>query len=415
MSARKRSQVTRNGHTLTVFPYGKRWRFGWRENESSPWRYVTRATKALAEAAAFEKIGELDSGGLIWSALDGETRRFHEAIHRLATPADYPAVLSFLESRRKSSEIVESVARFMDHKVSQKDGETRHLGNVRRDLEAMAKHFAGRVVVDISDADLKAWWESRTVGRSGKTRNEARGNLVAFWNWCVWDGIHPKEVTAAEKLPRVELGICERRVLTPAELLAVAGAVREEWRPWLVLGAFCGLRPEEIAPVLGRLKTRKNKRGLRCEEIDFKWKVIRLPAEVSKVGAPRLVPLCEAALAWLAWAGMEDGQTGPVCLTNPTEEGETARLGKVVFKTGWPQDALRHSYGSFRNAILRNLPQVAEEMGTSETMLRRHYHNPKTLEEGEEWFALRPEMVRFGPISATLASDAENPARAAGL
>lgn len=399
MSAKKRSVIRRANSHLTVYPYGEAWRFCWRENEGTPWRYVTRSTKKAAEEAAWEKLGEIDAGGLVWSGLDGETRRFLGEVHRLATPADFEAVKGFLTARRKSSEIVASVARFMEHKVSQKDGETRHLGNVRRDLEAMAKAFAGRVLVDISDSDLKAWWESRTTGRSGKTRNEARGNLVAFWNWAVRDGIHPKEVTAAEKLPRVELGICERRVLTPAELLAVAGAVREEWRVWVVLGAFCGLRPEEIAPTGRKIKSRRNKRGLRCEEIDFEWKVIRVPAEVSKVGAPRIVPLCAAALEWLEWAGLEAGQTGPVCLRNPSEEDETARLGKEVFKTGWPQDALRHSYGSFRNAILRNLPQVAEEMGTSETMLRRHYHNPRTLEEGTEWFGLRPVMIRFDPMA----------------
>jgi predicted urease superfamily metal-dependent hydrolase len=68
------------------------------------------------------------------------------------------------------------------------------------------------------------------------------------------------------------------------------------------------------------------------------------------------------------------------------------RLGREVFKTGWPQDALRHSYGSYRNAMIRALPQVAEEMGTSENMLKKHYHNPKTKEEGEAWFGLRPSV-----------------------
>jgi hypothetical protein len=105
---------------------------------------------------------------------------------------------------------------------------------------------------------------------------------------------------------------------------------------------------------------------------------------------------------------------GAVCGVNPTEAGETLRLGKVVFKDGWPQDALRHSYGSMRNAVLRNLPQVAEEMGTSETMLRRHYHNPRTSEEGAEWFGLRPGMIRFDPISRGLDSGAQGVARAAG-
>lgn len=414
MSAKKRSVVRRGNSHLTVYPYGNRWRFCWRENESAPWRYVTRLTKKAAEEAAWEKLGEIDAGGLVWSGLDGETRRYLEAVNRLSTAADRPAVLAFLASRKKSAEIVASVERFMEWKVAGAGEETRHLGNVRRDLEAMAKAFAGRSILDISPDDLRGWWSGRVEGRADKTRNEVRGNLVAFWNWAVWDGIHPKEVTPAEKLPRIELGLCERRVLTPDEVLAVLREVAPEWRAWVVLGAFCGLRPEEIAPPRKKGASKKGKRGIRCEEIDWQFKTIRLPAEVSKVAAPRHVPLCEAALAWLEWAGIRPGMTGAVCLRNPSEEDETARLGRVVFKTGWPQDALRHSYGSFRNAVLRNLPQVAEEMGTSETMLRRHYHNPRTSEEGAEWFALRPDNIRFDPMGRDSRKDPQEVRHAAG-
>ena len=45
--------------------------------------------------------------------------------------------------------------------------------------------------------------------------------------------------------------------------------------------------------------------------------------------------------------------------------------------------------------MIRALPQVAEEMGTSETMLKQHYHNPKTKEEGEAWFGmLTTDLIR---------------------
>jgi len=182
----------------------------------------------------------------------------------------------------------------------------------------------------------------------------------------------------------------ERRVLTAPELLAVAGEVRPKWRAWVALGAFCGLRPEEIAPSNAK---RKEKRGLRCEDIDWEFSVVRVAAEVSKVNRPRHVPLCDAAKAWLSWAKIEPGMTGPVCLRNPSQAKELERVAAVVWPgEGWPQDALRHSFGSYRNGILRNLGQVAEEMGTSETMLHRHYHNPRTKEEAAEWFAAVPPV-----------------------
>lgn len=254
--------------------------------------------------------------------------------------------------------------------------------------------------------------------RWAERQNEKRGqgNLVAFWGWCVREGLHPKEVAPADKLPKKSLGQGERRVLEVADLELLLAHIVPEFRAWAVLGAFCGLRPEEIVPKRGK-GAKKGKRGIRCEEIDFRFKAIHLPAKASKVGTPRKVPLCDAALEWLAWSGTKEGQTGPVCLSNPGEAGETKRLGGLIFGGKWPQDALRHSYDSCRNALIRNLPQVAEEMGTSETMLRRHYHNPRTKEEGESWFSLRPDVPKSSDFSRVTREEIrknEKP-RAAGM
>ncbi len=217
----------------------------------------------------------------------------------------------------------------------------------------------------------------------------------ASQNKGFWATLHPQAVTPADRLPRAEPGKHKRRVLAPEEFKALAAAILPHYRSGIVLQAFCGFRPEEVAPLKRKGMSKKSKRGIRREEIDWHLNVIRVPGEVTKTGFPRNVLLLPAAREWLEWAGVRPGQTGPVCDDNPVEAGETARLGREVFKTGWPQDALRHSYGSYRNAMIRALPQVAEEMGTSETMLKQHYHNPKTKEEGEAWFGmLTTDLIR---------------------
>jgi integrase len=386
---RKSFKVSKGNTHVTVYPYRGGWRFAWRARESEPWKYITRPKKAEATAAAENKLDEIETGGVIWSALPAARRRFLEAIHRDTRQEDEASVLVFIAARQKSTEVVDSVARFLAWKVAKKGEETRNLGNVRRNLEPMALHFAGRTVTDITADDLAEWWKSRCGHLKSKTRNEIRGSLVSFWNWCTLAGLFPKEVTApADLLPRADVGKHDRRVLTPAEFKAVASAILPQFRASIVLQAFCGFRPEEVAPPKRKGMSKKSKRGIRREEIDWQANIIRVPEEVTKTGFPRNVPLLPAAREWLEWAGVRPGQTGPVCDNNPVEAGETARLGREVFKTGWPQDALRHSYGSYRNAMIRALPQVAEEMGTSEAMLRKHYHNPKTREEGEAWFGL---------------------------
>lgn len=144
--------------------------------------------------------------------------------------------------------------------------------------------------------------------------------------------------------------------------------------------------------------------------------MIRVPEEVSKVDTPRNIPFPEHAEEWLAWAGFKAGMTGAGCDRNMTDGGETGRLGPIVFgDEGWPQDALRHTYGSCRNAMICNLPQVAEEMGTSVDRMNKNYHNPSTLEEAQAWFGLRPSMIRFDPMESGSPTNLEECRRAVGL
>ncbi|MFN4805233.1 MAG: tyrosine-type recombinase/integrase [Akkermansiaceae bacterium] len=283
---------------------------------------------------------------------------------------------------------------------------TPNLKNVKRHLEVMAKKFAGMTVIDITSDQLTVWWRKEWGDCKPKTRNDARASFVAFWNWCILETIYPKEVTPAERIPLLALAEHERRVITPDEFMALAAEIQPQYRSTIVLLAFCAFRPEEVCPPTKKGAKKKNKRGIRREEIDWEDNCIRIPSAVAKTGNPRVVPLLPTARVWLEWAGLHPGQRGPVCEENLAEVGETKRLGEVVFKTGWPKDALRHSYGSYRNAIVRSLDQVAEEMGSSEAMLRKHYHNPRSRSEGEAWFDLRPPQEDgLTPATAVLSAE----------
>lgn len=388
-----RRRVSFGNDHITVYPWkhpatgAARWRFAYRRDGA--WKYKTYKTRVAAESAAYNILREIPAG-LAWSALDTPARKFLEEVHRRTPEADRSAVLAFLRSRDTSAEIGAAVERFAAHKRSEAGETTPHLRQVGKILGHLAGHFAGTRVSEIHAPELAAWWQARGSGLAPKTRRDIRAHLVTFWRWCLRQGLAGSDpVTAAERLPGVKVSGGGKRVLSADELRAVLDGIAREYRAWVVLGAFAGLRPEEIAPARAK---KLAKRGLRCEEIDWMFGVIRIPAEVSKVHRARIVPMCDALKAGLAWAGIEPGMTGRVCVRNPAPPGELARLGKLLFGGEWPQDALRHSYGSYRNAILRNLGQVAEEMGNSIPMLERHYHNPQPEQAGTEWFALRPNI-----------------------
>jgi integrase len=382
--------------TATVYrwthqPSGRKaWRFAWRDS-SGAWRYTTRATQADAEQAAREKLTAIQSAGLDWSQLTPDRRAFLTAVHSAVATEDQPAILASLQARTTSVDIAAAVARFLSFKITAKGRESHHLEQMRRDLDAMATHFAGHRVGDIHLGPLADWWMLRT-GPAGRARQKGiRGTLVGFWNWCQREGFAGNDaITVPKRLPSITVGGGGLYVFSPEELVTILHHVRREWLPWILFGAFAGMRPEEVAP-----KKSTGKAGLRWDHIDWEFKVIRLPAEVSKTKRARIIPLHPVLLQWFAHLGASATWTGAVVLEDPTAARESKRLGAILDQqfhrtTGWPADALRHSYASYRNAVIRNLPQVAEEMGTSEKMLHGHYHHPKTTPEGVAWFAIDP-------------------------
>lgn len=410
MSTRRQIRVVRGNSHLAVYAWthpatgAKRWRLPFKEN--GKWKYRAFKTKADAEAAAGRILDESAGAGLVWSALDNESRRFLEEIHHRTPPEDRAAVLAFLRSTKTSAEISSAVTKFISHKQAEAGENSPHLHQVASTLGKLAAAFSGRRVAEIHAPELQAWWDGRCAGLAPKTKLDQRGTLVTFWRWCLRQGMAGSDpITAAERLPSVRATPGTKRVLTPAELCSILNNVREEWRGWVLLGAFAGLRPEEIAPAL---RKKAAKRGLRCEELDWKFGVIRLPAVVSKINRPRIIPMSDALRDALPWAGIEDGMTGPVCLRNPSQAFELARLGKQLFAGHWPQDSLRHSYGSYRNAVVRSLDKVAEEMGTSVQMLHRHYHNPQAEEQGQAWF-----VIRYDPMKSMFVTCSAAPSRTA--
>lgn len=397
----KRSQRVIAGNSrITVYPWThpttgrQRWRFSVPDGEKT--RYRTFKTKADAVASAERTMRQAAEGSLAWDSLDQASQRFLADVHKATAAADRPAVLGFLKSRDSSTEVKTAVAAFVAFKVSEAGEKTPHLSMVSSFLTGFAEDFAGQRVSEIHTPELAAWLATHSKDRSSKTRRDYRANLISFWRWCLRQGFAGSDpITAPERLPSVHVESGDKRVLTSAELCQLLNAISPEWRAWAVLGAFGGLRPEEIAP--SHIK-KAAKRGLHCDEIDWDFGVIRIPACVSKVNRPRIVPLNDALRAGLEWAEIKPGMIGPTTMRNPAKPGELARLGRELFAGAWPQDALRHSYGSYRNAILRSLEKVAEEMGNSVAMLHRHYHNPQPEKMGQEFFALRPNCSDVDPL-----------------
>jgi hypothetical protein len=62
-------------------------------------------------------------------------------------------------------------------------------------------------------------------------------------------------------------------------------------------------------------------------------------------------------------------------------------------KIKWKQNALRHSFISYRLAELQDVNRVALEAGNSPQMIFRHYRELATPEQAKTWFAIAPDTT----------------------
>ncbi len=58
----------------------------------------------------------------------------------------------------------------------------------------------------------------------------------------------------------------------------------------------------------------------------------------------------------------------------------------------WPNNALRHSYATYRLALTADAARVALEMGNSPQKLIRHYRELAGEKEAAAWFAISPAV-----------------------
>jgi integrase len=177
-----------------------------------------------------------------------------------------------------------------------------------------------------------------------------------------------------------DLGLCYKKprikrarppILMEQEFASLLDRARKQRRfdilSWLVLGGLVGLRPYE---------------ALRFEwtGIHFQTCEVRLEPEWTKTHRARVIPLQPNALEWLRLlAAHTTDKTGRVMPSASTWNNRWRRWRQEAdtpLPLPWwvgKDDVLRHSFGTYRAAIVRNSQNLAEEMGNSTTIVRTYY------------------------------------------
>ena len=82
---------------------------------------------------------------------------------------------------------------------------------------------------------------------------------------------------------------------------------------------------------------------------------------------------------------------GLICPKGARLNNETLRLGRQeVTGIKWRRNCLRHSFGSYWNAIHKDLSRLTAYMGNSIEVNRRNYQNPRSRTTALDWFSIKP-------------------------
>lgn len=231
---------------------------------------------------------------------------------------------------------------------------------------------------ELTREDVEKWLNAKNVG--GNRWNGILGSIVAVIRHARKSGLISTELHPVETIFKRSFDT-QVEIYSAEEVKVLISAATDAILPRIILGAFCGLRPQEICP-----NPEFGKRGLAWENIIWERGVVEVPAVVSKVRRKRFAPLTDAAKAFLLPLRKT---SGPISALSRAEFS----LGAWAKKAGakWKQDALRHSFASYRLALIPDIAALALELGNTPAIIHDHYLNLQHPEPAAEWFAIRPK------------------------
>lgn len=384
---------TRRGEKLF-----KSWEFRWRPFQNGRVERVKRSNRAALIAEAKARLQEHAKGYPERQTLarcyledaNARTRGYrdhweeYEALKRLA-----PAVAT------TDKKIPDIVAELVAAKRTDKLG-AKHVA----DLESRLGRFAREVKMPLAllSAPLLDQW-LRGLPVSNRTRRNYHGALSNFFEFCKTARYLPKNFAEMRDVPRPRDDDAQITLFTPDELRRFLEAASESVLPVILIGAFAGLRQSEIL-------------RLDWGQIDFREGhifVARGKRNRKGKSRSRCAPLLENLRAWLlplkgTGRVVQIGEDGISKAFARTVERANRTLRAAGRKPNleWRQNALRHSYVSYRWALEKSSAKVSAETGHSVAILENNYKALVTPDQAREWFSILPDIRPGNSIQTVL-------------
>lgn len=275
--------------------------------------------------------------------------------------------------------VPEAVAALLEDRLNAK-ASTAYLAKLKSHLNRFAAAF-GCTLASLTAPTVAEWLRSLASGRdrlSNRTVANHAGSVVTLFRFARARGWIGRDL--ADEIAEIPLGKAEAveevGTFNASEIRRVLETAPDDIRASLALGAFAGLRTEEI-------------HRLDWKDVRLAERVVVVTAGKAKTRSRRVVPITDNLALWLAPLRLLEGPVDP----SPTSKATTHRWRRIAEKVDvlWKHNALRHSFISYRLAVVQNPAQVAFESGNSPAMIHRHYKALVTEAQGREWFTIEPK------------------------
>jgi integrase len=240
-------------------------------------------------------------------------------------------------------------------------------------LGRFALSFGEQMIAGISASRIDEWL--RGLGVGAVTRNTFRRRLAVLFNFAKRRGyVTENPVADVERAKERETEI---EILSVSQVARLLECASPEMLPFWAIGAFAGLRRAEIE-------------RLNWSEIDFDSSVIEVKASKSKTASRRLITIQPNLREWLAPYRTRTGRVCPISLQRKIND-DRDRAG---LRAEWPQNALRHSFGSYYLAQFNDAAKLALEMGNSPATIFRHYRQLVKPRQAERYWKIAPSVTK---------------------
>lgn len=200
---------------------------------------------------------------------------------------------------------------------------------------------------------------------------------------------HVVVLNPCAEIARPKIAFKDPAIITPRifeTLLCTAEAEFPALLPYIAIAGFAGVRREEL------IREYRSDKILRWE--DFYWDrgLIEIRSEVAKKtarkrGDRRFIPIEPSLVQWLQNHRRETGEV--VALS---DSGFRAKYRRLCQKAGHAPNPneLRHSFASFwlARSTETGVGALAKIMGNSEAVVKKHYVEVLSPEDGETWFGI---------------------------